>query len=117
MAGLFDGTPLEQPVSCEACDKIEADCDCPRAADGRVRLPQDQAARVQREKRRGKWTTVVTGLDPHATDLPALLKQAKKQCSAGGTVNTDGFEIQGDHRDQLVQMLKQLGYPAKFSGG
>lgn len=117
MAGLFDGTPLEQPVSCEACDKIEADCDCPRAADGRVRLPQDQAARVQREKRRGKWTTVVTGLDPHATDLASLLKRVKKTCSAGGTVNADGFEIQGDHRNVVFKMLQDLGYPVKVSGG
>lgn len=117
MAGLFDGTALEQPVTCETCDQVVADCGCPRDATGRVCLPKDQPARVQREKRRGKWTTVVTGLDPVATDLPAMLKRVKKQCSAGGTQTADGFEVQGDHRDRLVEMLRDLGYPAKASGG
>lgn len=117
MAGLFDGTALEQPVTCATCSKPAADCGCPRDAAGAVCLPRDQPARVQREKRRGKWTTVVTGLDPAATDLPAMLKQVKKQCSAGGTATADGFEVQGDHRDKLVAMLRNLGYPAKPSGG
>ncbi len=117
MAGLFDGTALEQPVTCAVCRQPTADCTCPRDAAGRVCRPQDQPARVQREKRRGKWTTVVTGLDPAATDLPTMLKQVKKQCSAGGTLAADGFEVQGDHRDKLVEMLRGLGYPAKASGG
>jgi len=117
MAGLFDGTALEQPVTCESCRLPPADCGCPRDAAGRVCLPRDQPARVQREKRRGKWVTVVTGLDPAATDLPAMLKQVKKQCSAGGAVHADGFEVQGDHRDTLVGLLRGLGYPAKPAGG
>ncbi len=80
-------------------------------------LPRDQAARVQREKRRGKWMTVVTGLDPKASNLPAMLKQFKRRYSAGGTLRDDGFEIQGDHRDLLVAALIEMGYPAKASGG
>ncbi|MEO0515467.1 MAG: translation initiation factor [Planctomycetota bacterium] len=117
MAGLFDGTALEQPVTCETCRQADAECACPRDVAGRVCRPRDQPARVQREKRRGKWTTVVSGLDPAATDLPAMLKRVKKQCSAGGTATADGFEVQGDHRDKLVEMLRSLGYPAKASGG
>ncbi|MBB6428877.1 translation initiation factor [Algisphaera agarilytica] len=115
--GLFDGTALEQPVTCEHCSEAVADCACPRDGSGAVCRPQDQPARVQREKRRGKWTTVVRGLDAQATDLPALLKQIKKTCSAGGTVTADGLEVQGDHRDRLVEMLKAKGYPAKPAGG
>ena len=61
--------------------------------------------------------TVVYGLDPSATDLKALSKQVRSACSAGGTVTADGVEVQGDHRDKLVQTLKGMGYPAKASGG
>ena len=74
-------------------------------------------ARVRLEKRRGKWMTVVSGLDAAASDLPAMLKDVKKQCSAGGAVTADGFEVQGDHRDRLVDWLKDRGYPAKPAGG
>ena len=72
---------------------------------------------MQREKRRGKWVTVVSGLDSSATDLDVLVKQVKKSCSAGGTTTADGVEVQGDHREKLVAMLKDLGYPAKAAGG
>jgi translation initiation factor 1 len=114
--GLFDGTSLERPVTCEACGHPLDTCACPRDASGRVTPPRDQPARVQREKRRGKWTTVVSGLDPAASDLPGLLKRFKQACSAGGGLGDDGFELQGDHRDRLVDEVRQLGYPANPTG-
>ena len=115
--GLFDGTPLERPVTCERCGKPLAECSCPRNAAGEVTLAKDQPARVLREKRRGKWTTVVSGLDADASDLPAMLKRFKTQLGVGGTTRPDGFELQGDVRDQLVEALKADGYPAKPAGG
>ena len=115
--GLFDGTSLERPVTCERCGVAMPDCSCPRDANGVVVRPEDQPARVHREKRRGKWVTVVGGLDASASDLPGLTKQAKKTWAGGGGVTADGFEVQGDHRDAMVAWLRELGYPAKASGG
>ena len=117
MPGLFDGTPLQRPVTCSSCGKPLADCRCPRGAAGQVILPRDQPARVRREKRRGKWTTVVAGLDASASELPRLLKRFRHECSAGGTLREDGFELQGDHRDRLIAALLAMGYPAKAAGG
>ncbi|MBX2852861.1 MAG: hypothetical protein KTR15_14085 [Phycisphaeraceae bacterium] len=117
MPGLFDGTNLEQPVTCPACGKAVDACACPRDASGAVCLPKDQDARVRREKRRGKWVTVVTGLDAAATNLKQLAKDLKAKCASGGSVTEDGVELQGDHRDAVVAHLKTLGYPAKPSGG
>jgi len=118
MSGLFDGTPLERPVTCEACGKPLDQCACPRNADGEVMPPKDQPARVGREKRRkGKTVTVITGLDPVASDLRAILGQLKSACAAGGTIREDRIEIQGDHRERVVAILRGLGYPAKMSGG
>ncbi|HAI10274.1 MAG TPA: translation initiation factor [Phycisphaerales bacterium] len=115
--GLFDGTALERPVTCEVCDKALTDCTCPRDADGNVCLPKDQQVRVHREKRKGKWNTVITGLDPKANDFKAMLKKLKNTCSAGGAVKDDHIEIQGDHRDRLVKMLIEQGFKAKAAGG
>ncbi|MEO0515033.1 MAG: translation initiation factor [Planctomycetota bacterium] len=115
--GFFDGTSLETPVTCERCDQQQQDCDCPKDKFGEICLAADQDARVRREKRRGKWVTVVGGLDAAASDLPGLSKQAKKKWAGGGGVTADGFEVQGDHRDEIVIWLKTMGYPAKPSGG
>jgi translation initiation factor 1 len=117
MPGLFAGTPLERPVTCERCEQPLAECRCPRSASGRVLLPKDQPARVRREKRSGKTVTVIAGLDPGASDLPALLKRLKSTLATGGTVAGAEIEVQGDHRDRVVALLKGLGYPAKPAGG
>ena len=115
--GLFDGTSLERPVTCERCQRALDACGCPRDASSAVLAPKDQPVRVQREKRRGKWTTVVYGLDASANDLSKMLKGFKSRFGAGGKVTDDGFEIQGDHRDTIIDELKSRGFPAKASGG
>ncbi len=118
MPGLFDGTPLERPVSCQVCERPLNQCACPRSADGDVRLPKDQPVRIRREKRRkGKTVTVVEGLDPSASDLTAILRQLKSACAAGGTVTAGVLEIQGDHTKRALAVLEDLGYPAKKTGG
>lgn len=125
MSGLFAGTPLEQPVTCERCAQPHARCACPRdAKSGRVLDPKDQALRVRREQRRGKFVTVVVGFavrSDRTNDLPEMLKALKSRFGVGGTMldasQGTGFELQGDHREKLVEHLKALGYPAKPAGG
>jgi translation initiation factor 1 len=117
MPGLFHGTSLERPVTCERCQKPLAECPCPRDAGGSIKLPKDQPARVRLERRRGKMVTVVAGLDPAATDLPGLLKTFKARLGTGGTLSDSELEVQGDHRSTIVEELKKLGYPAKPAGG
>lgn len=92
-------------------------CACPRSRSGAILLPKDQPARVRREQRRGKFVTVIAGLDGSATDLPAMVKLFKTKLATGGTVSEGTIELQGDHRDRLVQILRDMGYPAKAAGG
>jgi translation initiation factor 1 len=117
MGGLFDGTPLERPVTCERCGHALAECTCPRNAAGDVRLPADQPLRIRREKRRGKVVTVIAGFDAAATDLRGILSSLKSACAAGGTINDDCIEVQGDQRERAMAMLKEMGYPVKLAGG
>ena len=118
LSGLFDGTPLERPVTCEVCKRSVAQCACPRSESGVVLQPKDQPARVGREKRRkGKTVTVITGLDPVASNLDAILGRLKTACAAGGTIKETRIEIQGDHREKVLSILQDLGYAAKLSGG
>lgn len=115
--GLFDGTSLERPVTCARCEKPIDACACPRDASGAVRGPEQQSPRVRREKRRGKWTTIVSELDPVATDFKALLKELRTGLGTGGGVDGETLVIQGDHRDQVLERLKKMGYKAKAAGG
>ncbi len=81
--------------------------------------PNQQTLKVQasRKGRNGKTVTVISGFQVKPETLATLLKQLKTQCGAGGTVKDNEIEIQGDHRPKIVQVLTQLGYKAKISGG
>jgi translation initiation factor 1 len=96
------------PLSSEALERATPDLP-----------PQQQNVRIQasRSGRKGKTVTIITGFQSSAETLAKLLKQLKTQCGSGGTVKENSLEIQGDHRDKLLQLLIQLGYQAKISGG
>lgn len=80
---------------------------------------REQNIRVQasRKGRKGKTVTVISGFQTSPETLAALLKQLKTQCGTGGTLKENEIEIQGDHTQNIVQILTQLGYKAKISGG
>ena len=114
MSGLFAGTPLERPVTCDVCERPVAECECPRNAAGRVVPAAAQTAVVRLEKRRkGKVVTTVAGLDPVASDLDAIVKQLKTTCGTGGTVQDDVIEVQGDHRDKVTELVRALGFKVR----
>ncbi|MBF2086045.1 translation initiation factor [Thermoleptolyngbya sp. C42_A2020_037] len=81
--------------------------------------PNQQQIRVQasRKGRGGKTVTVISGFQTKPETLAALLKTLKTQCGAGGTVKDLEIEIQGDHREKIMQVLVKQGYKAKVSGG
>ncbi|HLO83925.1 MAG TPA: translation initiation factor [Nostocaceae cyanobacterium] len=81
--------------------------------------PKQQNIRIQatRAGRKGKTVTVITGFQTNAETLAALVKQLKTQCGTGGTVKDNEIEIQGDHKQKILEILTKLGYKAKISGG
>lgn len=97
-AGAQDGPAFERPTQ--------------------VLPPNQQQIRVQssRKGRGGKTVTVISGFQTQPETLAALLKTLKAQCGAGGTVKDLEIEIQGDHREKIVQVLVKQGYKAKVSG-
>jgi translation initiation factor 1 len=77
------------------------------------------SVRVSRETkgRKGKGVTVVKGLELSVDDLRRLARELKQACGSGGTIKQDTIEIQGDHRDRVVEELARRGYAAKRAGG
>lgn len=110
MTRLFAGTPWDQPPRCDHCGALESECGCPPHVKSRL-PPEKQTAKVRLEKRKkGKVVTVVSGLSAAASDLPGLLKALKQQCGAGGCVEEDAVEVQGDHVQRVTDALKAMGY-------
>lgn len=72
---------------------------------------------IERKGRGGKTVSVITGVMSHEAGQQALLKLLKNKLGTGGTLKDGVLEIQGDHRDQIVELLNGLGYKAKKSGG
>ncbi len=81
--------------------------------------PNQQDLRIQatRSGRKGKTVTIVTGFQHKPETLSNLLKKLKSQCGTGGTVKDNSLEIQGDHKQKLLEVVTRLGYKAKISGG
>jgi translation initiation factor 1 len=81
--------------------------------------PDQQNLRVEasRKHRKGKTVTIITGFQAKPETLATLVKQLKALCGAGGTVKENTIEIQGDHRQKLLEYLIKQGYKAKISGG
>ena len=59
----------------------------------------------------------MSGLALDAVALAVMGKQLKTACGSGGTVKDGVIEVQGDHRDRIVELLKAQGLVVKRAGG
>ncbi len=105
---------------CPKCGRAVSACIC------RTSFPcnspeekNDGIVRISREKkgRKGKGVTIIRGIPLAPLELSTLAKCLKQVCGSGGTIKAGIVEIQGDHRDQLIEFLKKEGWSVKRSGG
>lgn len=100
---------------CPSCRQPQAECSCKASAvikgDGVVRVSR------QSKGRGGKTVTLVKGVALDAMALAVLGKQLRTACGSGGTVKDGVIEVQGDHCDQVMQVLARLGHDPKRAGG
>ncbi len=73
--------------------------------------------RLDRKRRGGKVVTVIEGIRISPEEMEDLFKQLKTKLGTGGTVRETSLEIQGDHRDIVIEKLKEKGYSPKRPGG
>lgn len=106
----------EQGRICPECRQATDKCSCKRQAsppkgDGTIRIQR------QTKGRKGKGVTLITGVPLAGDELKQLAKSLKQRCGTGGTIKDGVIEIQGDHRDLLLQELLNLGWKVKKAGG
>lgn len=101
---------------CPGCGKALKQCQCKKPS---LAPKGDGIVRIQRETkgRKGKGVTLITGLPLADDELKKLAKTLKQKCGTGGTVKNGVIEIQGDHRDLLLEELQKLGWKVKKAGG
>ncbi|MDQ7003796.1 MAG: translation initiation factor [Ghiorsea sp.] len=90
-----------------------------KAAPSPIKNPNKQGVRIMRESkgRGGKSVSVITGLNLKADELKKLGKVLKAQLGTGGAIKQGNIEIQGDHREKLLELLAKQDIKAKIAGG
>ena len=100
---------------CPSCGEQSDKCQCkknnPAKGDGEVKVERSTKGR------RGKDVSLISGIPLEGARLKELAKELKQMCGTGGTIKNGVIEIQGDHRDVLVEVLNKLGYKTKKAGG
>ncbi len=69
------------------------------------------------EKRKGKPITILEGYTGADEDFKKLAKEIKTRLSVGGSFKNDTIIIQGDYRNQIMDILKEKGFKVKRVGG
>ena len=99
---------------CPECGKAVAQCIC-RA---KTVVPTTSGSvLVSRERRNGKAVTAIRNLALEPVALTQLGKQLRTMFGTGGTVKEGTLELQGDHSDAVIELLKQQGRQVKRAGG
>ena len=83
----------------------------PRATSGRVKVRREVAGR------RGKAVTTVSNVPLNDAGVRDLATKLKKRCGVGGSAKDGVIELQGDHRDVVVEVLRAEGYDVVLAGG
>jgi translation initiation factor 1 len=83
----------------------------PPRGGGRVRVRRETAGR------RGKAVTTISGVPLDDAGLRELAGRLKRRCGVGGSAKDGVIELQGDHRELVVELLRADGYDVVLAGG
>ena len=99
---------------CDGCGWPERECRCSRkGAEAPVPARVVAKLRVEKAGRGGKAVTVIYDLPRNTAFLKDLARDLKQACGAGGTIQDDAIEIQGDLRDRIRGLLVGKGFGVK----
>ena len=90
---------------CPQCGLPKELCVCETIA------KEQQKIIVTTEKKKfGKINTIVKGINEKEINLKDLAKKLKGNFACGGTVKDGKIELQGHHKQKMIEILVQLGF-------
>lgn len=102
---------------CPECGQAQDACQCQENARSEIKGSGQVRVSYETKGRKGKGVTLISHLAMNPLELAKTLAECKSLCGAGGTVKDGVIEVQGDHRDTLMNYLHKQGIQAKKSGG
>lgn len=96
----------------------EAESEASESATAVSAIEQQGKARVNilldKKGRHGKQATLVTDLNVDDEALKDLARELKTLCGVGGSARGGEILIQGDRRQQVLEILKDKGFNARI---
>jgi translation initiation factor 1 len=80
-------------------------------------IKQELEAHFSNKGRAGKTVTLIKGFKGEPAELKQLAKKLKNSIGVGGTVKNGEIIIQGNYRNQLMDLLIEMGHAVKRVGG
>ncbi len=95
-------------------DHEEQDFEMPEEA---FEQKEPLVCKYEKKGRNGKPVTLIEGFEGSNEELKKIAKTIKTQLGIGGSEKDGTIIIQGDNRDKIMQLLKNMGYKTKRVGG
>jgi len=78
---------------------------------------QQLEAHFSNKGRAGKTVTLIRGFEGTDQELKVLAKLLKQAVGVGGSIKDGEIIIQGNYREQLIEILQKMGHRVKRIGG
>ena len=73
--------------------------------------------KFEKKGRHGKPVTLIEGFEGSEVELKKISKKIKSTLAIGGSEKDGVIIIQGNNRDKIMEILKEMGYKTKRVGG
>ena len=68
---------------------------------------------IEKKGRGGKTATIVEGFEIDDNEIDEIVRTLRKKLSTGGSARGGEILIQGERKDDVIRLLKEMGFKVK----